>query len=733
MKWKWLILVVGLLLLGLVLVGCGATATPCPEAPACPTAAACPECPEAAACPTAEACPECPTCPAPEAGTAGEITDACPFWADWSGSPHADATAEAFIHWNEDDPKEVPAGCAQCHSTTGYQAYVAGIQEDLAFTLETGVPVGEVVSCNACHDAAALTLSTIPFPSGITLTVEGPTVRCMVCHQGRAAGSTVDAAIAKEAPADDDTVVNALGFTNIHYKAAAATLYGTVVKGGYEYADKAYDAKFAHEPGIDTCVDCHNQHTLELKVESCFCHDLETAEGARDIREAGSLMDYDGDGDVEEGMYYEVQGLQESLLQAIQMYATEVSTGAIGYDAATYPYFFYDKNANGTLDEGEGAFKGWTGRLLKAAYNYQFSVKDPGSYAHNGKYIIELLYDSIESLNEKLATPVDLSLMHRTDAGHFDASGEPWRHWDEDPAVEADCVKCHQAAGLPQFIENEANVAMPQSSSMQCSTCHNEAAFPARYEVTEVEFPSGAAVTFENLDSNLCLMCHQGRRAAATTVGTAVEGLEPDTPSEELSFSNIHYFVAGATLFGADVEAAWQYEGKEYAGRNEHVEGFNDCTQCHDVHTLSPKVDSCKACHPSVQSEADLAGIRMATTDYDGDGDTTEGITGEVSTMVDALYAAIQAYAKDTAGTAIVYDAHARPYFFVDANANGALDEGETDRYTSFTPRLLEAAWNLDLANRDPGNCAHNPKYVMQFLYDSIEDLGGDVSKYTRP
>jgi len=88
-------------------------------------------------------------------------------------------------------------------------------------------------------------------------------------------------------------------------------------------------------------------------------------------------MDYDGDGDVEEGMYYEVQGLQESLLQAIQMYATEVSTGAIGYDAATYPYFFYDKNANGTLDEGEGAFKGWTGRLLKAAYNYQFSSRIP--------------------------------------------------------------------------------------------------------------------------------------------------------------------------------------------------------------------------------------------------------------------------------------------------------------------------------------------------------------------
>jgi len=258
MKWKWLIWSWGCCCWAWSWWAAG-DPNPLSGSPGLPHGSGLPGMSEAAACPTAEACPECPTCPAPEAGTAGEITDACPFWLIvWLTARRRDA--EAFIHWNEDDPKEVPAGCASAtvrRATRPTWLY----PEDLAFTLETGVPVGEVVSCNACHDAAALTLSTIPFPSGITLTVEGPTVRCMVCHQGRAAGSTVDAAIAKEAPADDDTVVNALGFTNIHYKAAAATLYGTVVKGGYEYADKAYDAKFAHEPGIDTCVDCHNQHT----------------------------------------------------------------------------------------------------------------------------------------------------------------------------------------------------------------------------------------------------------------------------------------------------------------------------------------------------------------------------------------------------------------------------------------------------------------------------------------
>jgi hypothetical protein len=49
--------------------------------------------------------------------------------------------------------------------------------------------------------------------------------------------------------------------------------------------------------------------------------------------------------------------------------------------------------------------------LLKAAYNYQMSVKDPGDFAHGNKYIVQLLHDSIASLNEKLAAPVDLSTL----------------------------------------------------------------------------------------------------------------------------------------------------------------------------------------------------------------------------------------------------------------------------------------------------------------------------------
>ena len=75
------------------------------------------------------------------------------------------------------------------------------------------------------------------------------------------------------------------------------------------------------------------------------------------------------------------------MLTAIETYAKEVAGAEIKYDTATYPYFM---GADGK------AYVNWTPRLLKAAYNYQFSLKDPGQYAHGPKYDIQLIYDFIE-------------------------------------------------------------------------------------------------------------------------------------------------------------------------------------------------------------------------------------------------------------------------------------------------------------------------------------------------
>jgi hypothetical protein len=714
--------------------------------------------------PVQQACPTAAPCPTPEPVEASPADDLAMI-AAWQGSPHADASAEAFVHWDEEDPAEVPTSCAKCHSTPGYLDFL-GEDGSAAGTVDAAAPIGTVVSCQACHNAATATKTTVVFPSGIEITGLDDSSRCMECHQGRASKVQVDETLARYgADVELDTVPEPvderpLGFINIHYFAAAATKYGTMVKGGYEYDGKSYDSVFNHVEGFNTCAGCHDPHTTELKIEQCAgCHEgVAAVEDLRNIRMVSSVSDYDGDGDVEEGVASEIAGLQEMLLTAIRAYGAEVAGAPIGYNAAAHPYWFGDPNDDGEIGEDEAnsdnAYPNWTGRLEKAAYNYQVSLKDPGAYAHNGKYIIQLLYDSIEDLNTQLATPVDLTTAQRIDAGHFAGSEEAFRHWDEEEGnlVPADCVKCHTSRGLPMFLGEASRardlvtgvtVAVKPANGFECSTCHDDSNFPARYPVTQVKFPSGAILSFSPddetpADANLCIECHQGRESKVSVDRAIAQSTlgddEPAAEGKSLGFRNPHYFAAGSTLFGTQAKGAYEFDGQEYNGRFMHVEGFNTCVNCHNAHALTVNVQACSGCHTAVETVEDLAAVRMDNppVDYDGDGDTAEGIAGEVQTMHEALYAAMQAYAVENAGGPIQYNAFAYPYWYQDPNENGEIDDGE-EALTAWTPNLLRAAYNYQWVAKDPGAFAHNGRYVLQFLYDSIQAVGGDTSGMTRP
>jgi len=728
-----------LLVLALALASCsGASKQEAPTQGPAPTQAAT-EAPKPV--PTCPAAPACPTAAPVEAGVVA------PFEDVWAASPHNDAAAMAFTDWNETEDKSVPVACAKCHSTTGYVDFLGGDGSE-AGKVDAPAPIGTTVTCDACHAPAATALTSVTFPSGAEIKGLGPEARCMVCHQGRSSKVQVDAQIEKFAATDPDVVVEPIksgdtttnfGFINIHYFAAAATLYGNEAMGGYQYEGKSYDAKFDHTEGYSTCVGCHNPHSTEVKVEQCsLCHEgVKTVDDLKKIRMVSSVPDYDGDGNNTEGMYDEITGLRESLMSAMVAYAKDVAGTGLVYDVEAYPYFFTDKDGDGKADVDDKnasvSFKAWTPRLLKAAYNYQVATKDPGAFAHGNKYIVQLLYDSIEDLNVKLGY-IDMTAMHRDDAGHFAGDTEAFRHWDgEEGNVPGSCSKCHTATGLPQFLKEGANITNKASNGFLCSSCHDEANWPANYAITDVTFPSGAKVSFgENVTANLCLVCHQGREST-TSVANALKGLDPDTPSDKIRFRNVHYFAAGATLFGTEVKGIFEYPNKEYSGRFAHTANFDNCVACHDAHALQPKVDTCAGCHGT----SDVATIRMnSKEDYDGDGDTTEGLKGEVDGMAEQLYAAIQAYATTKAGAGIVYDSQAYPYFFLDKDGDGVGDKddkGASLAYNAFTPRLAEAAYNLQYVMKDPGAFVHNAHYVMQAMYDSIQDLGGDVTKLTRP
>jgi cytochrome c553 len=718
MNFKKMLVVLGVMIVvGTVLVACSGAATPAPAGTDAPV-----------------------TAPIPDT----------PYLAEWQGSGHADVAGEPFRHWDDaaENPDGIPTSCAKCHSSDGYQDYL-GADGSEAGKVDAAVPADHAqgVQCAACHNAVTISKTSVVFPSGVEIKDLGDDARCMECHQGRESKVSIDKAIAAfgedvdpdavPTPFKDDAGKDVtLGFKNVHYYAAAATLYGSMTHGGYEYEGMIYDAKNTHVDGYDSCVGCHDPHTLQVKVDQCaFCHEgVATTEDLKNIREVSSAKDYDGDGNVEEGMYYEIQGLQEILLAEIQTYASATAGAEIKYDAATYPYF---------MGSDGKSYPNWTPRLLKAAYNYQVSLKDPGAFAHGNKYIVQLLVDSIADLGG------DASNLARTDAGHFAGNTMPFRDWDFTEEGEPNyivpfgCVKCHTAQGLPTFLKDGGTTvvtsngststtgvqSMPSSNGFMCSTCHNTEAFPERYAVKSVVFPSGKTVSFGGVDAdgafvaddgNLCISCHMGREST-TSVNAALRGKDADVVDAKIRFKNIHYFAAGATIFGGDVQGAYQYEGKEYVGQNMHADEagkMNKCQDCHDVHALEPKVESCETCH----STSDPAAVRETDVDYDGDGDVTEGIKGEVDTLAEALFAQIQTYAAANGG-ALEYKGAAYPYFF---GADGKA-------YATWTPRLLRAAFNYQYVQKDPGAFVHNPKYVIQFLIDSIEDLGGDVTTYTRP
>ena len=80
------------------------------------------------------------------------------------------------------------------------------------------------------------------------------------------------------------------------------------------------------------------------------------------------------------------------------------------YDGSRYPYFFTDANSDGVIDQAEGkaiAYNGWTPRSLRTAYNWKLVTADPGNYAHNPAYALELLYDSIEDLSDALGIDLE--------------------------------------------------------------------------------------------------------------------------------------------------------------------------------------------------------------------------------------------------------------------------------------------------------------------------------------
>ena len=314
---------------------------------------------------------------------------------------------------------------------------------------------------------------------------------------------------------------------------------------------------------------------------------------------------------------------------------------------------------------------------------------------------------------------------------HGDHESPSFTHWNEDGSVPEPCAACHSETGMLDWLGADGSAAGVVdhpgtiNTVIGCASCHVSQA----EALDAVPFPSGVTVSGLGADAT-CTVCHSGR-ASTGSVTQATGGMDPDAVSPELSFVNVHYRVAAAVMHGAEVSGGFEYDGQRYAGRFTHVPSADGCVDCHEPHTTEVATETCAACHQGV---SDITAIRTQHADFDGDRVTSGGIRDEIDGLHGMLNDAIQAYAREVAGTPIGYSRDSYPYFFADGNDDGTIDATEAiypNRYAGWTPRLLMAAYNYQVVAKDGGAWVHNPRYAMQLLHDSLVSLSERVGVET--
>jgi hypothetical protein len=326
------------------------------------------------------------------------------------------------------------AACYQCHGGAGgLQAYLSVMPAALTGAVITDANKVSAFQCSTCHTfngndmKGLVSVSKVYFPpqkngavgSGEVVFAAANLPKtfavCGSCHSARENKATIDGK-----PLVAGTFNTTL--VNPHYLGAAATEMGTRAKSWYEYNGKTYtdypafwkagtsgDAPgpYGSPHGAD-CVGCHqakeSKHSFEVDYTYCAtCHAV-TSHG--DYSLAPKEEEY--------------ASMKTELLAALNTYVTaNLTTFQATNGGVTATGLCYDGNVYGYVLVKNGTVCSTTAAKLdlntmKAAYNLHWMNKDPGGWAHNEYYVMQLVYDSIVDLGGtpsfKVAAVLDRSV-----------------------------------------------------------------------------------------------------------------------------------------------------------------------------------------------------------------------------------------------------------------------------------------------------------------------------------
>ncbi len=287
------------------------------------------------------------------------------------------------------------SGCQKCHTNEGFIEFVN------TGTVEGFVEYPSQPGCFTCHaphatgDFSTRTVEPVVLANGVTVDF-GEGNLCANCHQSRRDATTT------VVPTAIDAVSSHFG---PHHGPEADILAGT---NAYEFPGMTYKNSVHSIVVRDGCVTCHmalpegrysmssevGGHSFEiigevhespkLNVAACnSCHpDIALASGTEyiDIRK----KDYDLDGEIEP-VQAEVQGLLDYF----------VNSDGTGLLQTNDPPFY---NADGSYRTIRNNSAERSVAEMAGLYNYKLILEDRSLGIHNFTYVIQVLYDTIESL-----------------------------------------------------------------------------------------------------------------------------------------------------------------------------------------------------------------------------------------------------------------------------------------------------------------------------------------------
>jgi hypothetical protein len=236
----------------------------------------------------------------------------------------------------------------------------------------------------------------------------------------------------------------------------------------------------------------------------------------------------------------------------------------------------------------------------------------------------------------------------------------------------AGCAGCHSGGAFSAMVAaglnpSEVEAGDPDPTRQDCRACHeihitftgDDWALETTDPVTLFAFEGQV---FDGGEGNLCVNCHQPRRAIAEAVDGMIEITSSHWGPHHGPQSTMLLGIGGAGVEGRASAHALMVE--------------DTCVSCHvgegDSHTFEPDVAACEGCHADIED-----------FDYNG-----------VQTEVEALIAEL---GEKLEAAGLLVDGHPNPGTFPAAQA--------------------QAAWNwIYIVLEDASSGVHNPAYTKAML-----------------